>query len=153
MRARAKDPLMLPPTAKFEANSTQENLERSFFFWWYPGNIYASLMQPKFPELTLRLQRGEEIDYLTSPTPEERATEETPVIDETEHAQTSAPMLEILLSRGLIEHNPAEVAATKNLDPYLPAFATGYDPAAPAAAAASAPVPPSPTDSEGPTPQ
>src|SRR6476661_6631137 len=47
LKARARNPRILPPTAMLENDTTAEELKYSFFFWWYPGNVFERLMVPK----------------------------------------------------------------------------------------------------------
>lgn len=59
-RERARNPYALPKTAKRTVSTSPDLLTTSFFYWWYPGNVYAALMVPENRELAEKMLAGED---------------------------------------------------------------------------------------------
>lgn len=72
---RAHHPSALPPAAPFSNRATPAELKFSFYFWWYPGNVFGPLMVPQHRSLALHLVKGGKLADHLIPTPEERAEE------------------------------------------------------------------------------
>jgi hypothetical protein len=96
LRALARNPGTLPPAAPFTNDVSAEDLKFSFFFWWYPGNVFGSLMVPRNEELAAHLLAGERIAEQMVPTAEERAAEaatraEQPILAEESREPAAKP--------------------------------------------------------------
>lgn len=71
----SEDPSALPPAAPFSKEATPAELKFSFYFWWYPGNVFGPLMVPHHRALTQHLLTGGKMADHLIPSAEERAIE------------------------------------------------------------------------------
>jgi hypothetical protein len=56
IRARAKDPTILPPAKKATRDTTAEEMLLGFQFWWMPGNAWYNLMHINYDGRHMLLQ-------------------------------------------------------------------------------------------------
>lgn len=125
LRGRARNPRVIPPAAMLEKNTPDDDLKFSFFFWWYPGNVFGKLMLPGNEALAAHLLAGGKLSDHLVPTAkqleaEAEARAEQPILAEEKPAEKPAGAAPPA-PPGDVHEEHLETSPTKHADHAAPA--------------------------------